>query len=197
MDSMTKNNLEKQPLKQLCVFCGSYPGSKEIYLEKAKEFGKLLVQEKITLVYGGGRIGLMGAIADSVLEQNGHVIGVIPKALSRKELLHEGVPDMRIVENMHERKATMAFLADAFVAMPGGFGTFEELLEIITWSQLNFHQKPIGVLNIANYYNPLISLIDHAVDHQFIHLKHRNLLISATEPAEILDCLKKKSNELK
>ncbi len=179
----------KQTINHLCVFCGSSSGSKEIYKTKARELGKLLADEKITLVYGGGSIGLMGEIANSVLENHGHVIGVIPEALSRKELIHDGVPDMRIVKDMHERKATMAELSDGFIAMPGGFGTFEELLEIITWAQLQFHYKPIGILNTDHYYDPLISLIDHAVEHQFIHPDHQNLIVSEKEPLQLLNSL--------
>ena len=163
-----------------------------IYTQKAKELGKILASESITLVYGGGRIGLMGQIADAVLENHGNVIGVIPEALSRVELIHENVSDMRIVKDMHERKALMAELADGFIAMPGGFGTFEELLEIVTWAQLKFHTKPIGILNTDHYYDPLLSLISHAIEHQFIHTDHQELIITEKEPNELIQALKNK-----
>lgn len=187
MNKPEKDSDRKPAFKRLCVFCGSSKGMKEVYTTQARKLGEIFARNGITLVYGGGSIGLMGVIADSVLENQGDVTGVIPKALSRKELIHEKVPDMRIVKDMHERKATMADLSEGFIALPGGYGTFEELMEIITWAQLKFHNKPIGILNTEHYYDPLLTLIDHAVEHQFIKEEHRNLVLFDDDPERLLE----------
>ena len=163
-------------LRQLCVFCGSKVGSDERYRMAAVELGQLLARKGIGLVYGGGSIGLMGVIADAVLAEGGEVIGVIPESLATEELLHPGVTEMHVVSSMHARKALMAELSDAFVALPGGFGTFEEFFEVVTWSQLGLHRKLTGLLNVGGYYDPLVRLVDHAVQEGFIKLKHRSLL---------------------
>ena len=177
-------------LKRLCVFCGSSSGSDPVHRRAAKELGTLLARERIELVYGGGSVGLMGAIADAVLAANGHVIGVIPQFLATKELLHEGINDLRVTHDMHERKALMAELADGFVALPGGLGTFEELFEVLTWSQLGLHRKPIGLLNVAGYFDPLVAMIDRSIQDGFCRDEHRRLFVVETEPARLLDRLR-------
>ena len=176
-------------LRRLCVFCGSKIGTDERYQTAAIDLGRLLVHEGIGLVYGGGSIGLMGVIADAVLAEGGEVIGVIPESLATEELLHPGVADMRVVSSMHARKALMAELSDAFIAMPGGFGTFEEFFEVVTWSQLNLHHKLTGLLNVGGYYDPLVRLVDHAVQEGFIKPKHRGLLVIEERPDVLLSRL--------
>jgi uncharacterized protein (TIGR00730 family) len=168
-------------LKQICVFCGSSPGASPIYMETAREVGRELARRDQTLIYGGGRLGLMGAVAEGALELGGRVIGVIPELLMRKEVAYDDLPDLRVVGSMHERKALMAELADAFVALPGGFGTFEELCEIITWHQLGIYRKPIGLLNVGGYYDPLLALFDHAVEQRFVRPEHRKLVLAESE----------------
>lgn len=180
-------------MRRLCVFCGSKVGTDERYRAAAIDFGKLLVCENIGLVYGGGSIGLMSVIADSVLADGGEVIGVIPASLATAELLHPGVADMRVVSSMHARKALMAELSDAFVAMPGGFGTFEEFFEVVTWSQLGLHRKLTGLLNVGGYYDPLVRLVDHAVQEGFIKPKHRSLLVIEERPDVLLSRLDRES----
>lgn len=180
---------EANPFRRVCVFCGSRPGSDPRFHAAAVETGRELVRRGESLVYGGGSVGLMGVIADAVLEAHGEVIGVIPHALATKELLHPRVADMRLVVDMHARKALMAQLSDAFIAMPGGYGTFEELFEIITWRQLGLHAKPIGLLNVAGFFDPLVSLVDHAIESGFIRGAHRELIVVETTPAALLDRL--------
>lgn len=160
----------------LCVFCGSKLGLHPDYAEDARRLGESLARAGVRLVFGGGNIGLMGVLADAVLQHGGEVTGVIPNALVARELAHVGVRDMRIVDSMHTRKALMAELSDGFVALPGGLGTFEELCEILTWAQLDFHDKPISLLNTNGYFGPLIRLLDHAVEEGFLSERHRRLL---------------------
>lgn len=176
-------------MRRVCVFCGSSFGRDSRYTSAARELGQLLAMRGLGLVYGGGSVGLMGVIADAVLDAGGEVIGVIPERLATKELLHTRVPDMRRVRDMHERKALMAELADAFIALPGGYGTLEELFEVITWAQLGFHRKNIGLLNIAGYFDPLVSLVDHAVTEAFIRPDHRELIIVEQNSAALVDQL--------
>jgi uncharacterized protein (TIGR00730 family) len=164
-------------MKRICVFCGSNGGADPIYLETAAEVGRFLASNNVELVYGGGRIGLMGKVADEVLAAGGRVIGAIPEALAVKEVAHQGLSELHIVNSMHERKALMAELADGFIALPGGFGTFEELCEIITWAQLGIHQKPCALLNVAGYYDHLIAQFDLAVRQEFIRDEHRRLVL--------------------
>jgi hypothetical protein len=171
-------------LRRVCVFCGSSSGARPVYEATARELGTLLARQGIGLVYGGGNIGLMGVLADAVLEGGGSVIGVIPESLRAREVAHEGLPDLRVVHSMHERKALMADLSDAFVALPGGFGTLEELLEITTWSQLGIHVKPIAVLNVEGYFDPLLALLDHAVAERFLRPEHRRILLVAEGVAQ-------------
>jgi len=175
-------------MKRICVFCGSSPGCQEVYVEQAQALGKAMVAKGLGLVYGAGGIGLMGAVADAVIEAGGDVIGVIPYALATKERAHPKA-GMRVVNTMHERKAMMAELSDAFIALPGGFGTFEELMEIITWGQLGIHYKPIGVLNTAGYYDPMLAMIDRAIKEGFILPRYRNLLVVASEVEELIEKL--------
>ena len=149
----------------------------------------MLARHGLGLVYGGAQVGVMGAVADGVLQAGGEVIGIIPHSLVRKEVAHQGLEDLRIVDSMHERKAQMADLADGFLALPGGCGTFEELFEIVTWAQIGIHNKPIGLLNVANYYDPLLALLDHAVAERFVHPAHRSLLLTDTDPERLLDAM--------
>jgi uncharacterized protein (TIGR00730 family) len=164
-------------------------GTNGLYRQAAAELGQLLVQHRYGLVYGGGHVGLMGVIADAVLQAGGEVIGVIPEAMVARELAHTGVTSMHVVPSMHMRKARMAELANAFVAMPGGYGTFEELFEIITWAQLGLHQKPIGLLNVAGYFEGLMALIERAITEGFIKPEHRQLTVMADRPTALLDAL--------
>ena len=164
-------------------------GASPTFREAAAALGSQLVARGLGLVFGGGSVGLMGVVADSVLEGGGEVIGVIPQALATKELLHVGVRDMRRVRDMHERKAVMAESADAFVALPGGYGTFEELFEVITWAQLGFHRKNIGLLNVDGYFDPLVKFLDHAIESGFIKPAHRDLIFVERDPTALLDRL--------
>ncbi len=176
-------------LQRLCVFCGSSPGSDPAFAEAARSLGGLLATNHIELVYGGGKVGLMGILADAVLARGGHVIGVIPKALVDLEVGHTGLPDLRIVDSMHERKALMADLADGFVALPGGIGTLEEFFEVLTWAQLGFHAKPCGLLDVGDFYAGLLRFLDHAVEQRFLRPQHRNLVITANAPLPLLTAM--------
>jgi uncharacterized protein (TIGR00730 family) len=177
-------------MKRVCLFCGSSSGVRPQYAAAAAAFGRMLAQEGIGLVYGGARVGLMRVAADATLAAGGEVIGVMPQALVDREVAHSGLPDLRIVGSMHERKALMAELSDGFVALPGGLGTFEELLEVITWSLLGFHAKPCGVLNIEGYYDRLVGLIDHAVVEGFVNDTDRELIVVADTPRAVLERLR-------
>jgi uncharacterized protein (TIGR00730 family) len=174
-------------VRRVCVFCGSSTGRDPRYAEQAAALARELVSRGIGVVFGGGSIGLMGVLADHALAGGGAVTGVIPHGLAARELAHRGVADMRVVPTMHARKALMADLADGFVALPGGIGTLDELFEIVTWSQLGIHRKPVGVLNVAGYYDPLVALLDHAVGGGFISAENRGLVIVDEEPAALLD----------
>jgi uncharacterized protein (TIGR00730 family) len=176
-------------MKCVCVFAGSSPGKRPIYQEEALKLGQALVARGLALVYGGGSVGLMGILADAVLAAGGEAIGVIPQGLLLREVAHQHLTKLYTVKSMHERKALMANLADAFMALPGGFGTFDELFEIITWAQLGIHQKPIGLLNVANYFTPLLALIQHASNEGFIPLVHTNLLQARETVNDVLDAL--------
>lgn len=176
-------------LRHVTVYCGSNPGSNPAYAAAARSMGAELVSRGIGLVYGGGKVGLMGILADAVLAAGGEVTGVIPQHLWDKEVGHGGVTDLVVVHSMHERKTVMADRADAFVALPGGVGTYEELFEVLTWTQLGIHHKPVGVLDVAGFYAPLLALLDNTVAAGFLNDGHRALLLSATEPGQILDRL--------
>lgn len=179
-------------IKTICVYCGSSLGTSQKNIDAAKNFGSLMVEQGITLVYGGGNIGLMGVIANEVLQLGGQVIGVIPQQLADRELAHDKLSALHIVSDMHERKATMASLADAFIALPGGMGTLEELFEMLTWSQLGLHNKPIGLLNVDGFYDHLISLLEHMATQEFLRIEHKNLLLIETSPHKLLNALQKK-----
>ena len=174
-------------LRRICVFCGSSPGARPEYREAALQLADTLVDRKLGLVYGGASVGLMGQIADRVLARAGEVIGVIPNTLVEMEVAHAGLADLRRVGSMQERKAVMAELSDAFISLPGGFGTLDEMTEMVTWSILGIHGKPSGLLNIDGYYDPLLRFLDHAVTEGFIKPKHRALLMVANTPSEILN----------
>lgn len=174
-------------MRRVCVFCGSSPGRDPRYAEQAAALARELASRGIGVVFGGGSIGLMGVLADHALAAGAAVTGVIPHGLAARELAHRGVADMRVVPTMHARKALMAELADGFVALPGGIGTLDELFEIVTWSQLGIHRKPVGVLNVAGYYDPLVVLLDHAVAGGFVPAENRGLVIVDEEPAALLD----------
>ena len=176
-------------MKRLCVFCGSSAGNRTIYADAARQLGETLAERGLGVVYGGGHIGLMGILADSVLGLAGSVIGVIPQALVDKELAHDRLTELHVVATMHQRKALMADLADGFVALPGAFGTADELFEILTWAQLGLHAKPIGLLNVAGYFDPLRAWLDHAVREGFLRSAHRGLLLEAEQPEQLLDLL--------
>jgi uncharacterized protein (TIGR00730 family) len=171
------------------VFCGSSTGDNSQYARAAVQLGREMARRGIGLVFGGGGVGLMGVIADALLEAGGHAIGVIPHALVARELAHRALPDLRVVNSMHDRKASMAALADAFIAMPGGFGTFEEFCEVITWTQLGVHQKPCGLLNVRGFYDPLIEQFDRAVTEGFIKPGNRRIVVAHAEAAGLLDAL--------
>lgn len=178
-------------MRRVCVFCGSSHGVRPAYTEAARRMGRLLAERGITLVYGGGNVGLMGELADAALAAGGEVIGVIPRALADREVAHLGLTDLRIVQSMHERKAMMAELADAFVAMPGGMGTYEEFFEVVTWSQLGLHKKACGLLDVDAFYTPLIAFIDRAVSEGFIRASHRGIVVADSDPAELLGKLER------
>ena len=176
-------------MKRVCVFAGSATGHRAEYAAAARALAAELARRGLGLVYGGGSVGLMGVLADAALAAGGEVIGVIPRPIASKELAHAGLTELRLVGTMHERKATMAALADGFVALPGGLGTFEEMFEMLTWSQLGVHAKPVGVLNVANYYDGLLRWLSHAVGEGFLKRDNFALLLFGDTPAELLDRL--------
>jgi uncharacterized protein (TIGR00730 family) len=176
-------------MKRVCVFLGSSPGARPEYAEATRVLGRELVARGLELVYGGGNVGLMGVLADAVLEAGGHVIGVIPESLVVREVAHTGLPDLRRVRSMHERKAMMADLSDAFVTLPGGIGTFEECFEILTWAQLGMHESPCGLLDVAGYWRAMRAMLQHAVEERFLRPEHVALLHVAKTPAALLDAL--------
>lgn len=177
-------------MKRIAVYCGSSRGARPEYAAAARELGALLAREKIELVYGGGKVGLMGLVADAALQLGGHVIGVIPEKLVLKEVVHEQLPDLRVVKDMHERKALMADLADGFIALPGGYGTFEEFFEVLAWSQLGWHQKPFGLLDIAGFYRRLTEFLDHTAGEGFIRPAHRDLVMVESDAGRMLQRLR-------
>ena len=175
------------------MFCGSRPGVQRVYQQAAQTVGRLLCRRGIELVYGGGNVGLMGILATACLEDGGRVIGVIPQALVDREVAHTGLTELRVVSSMHERKAVMADLADAFLSLPGGFGTWEEFFEVLTWSQLGIQRKACALLNVNGYYDPLLEMADKAVAEGFLRRAHRDLLLSDADPARLLDRLSSNS----
>ncbi|MGH0035782.1 MAG: TIGR00730 family Rossman fold protein [Myxococcota bacterium] len=176
-------------LRRVTVFCGSSGGTRPAYLAAARRLGAVLGARGLGLVYGGADVGLMGAVADAALEAGSDVVGVIPESLVRREVAHEGLGDLRVVGSMHERKATMTELGDAFVALPGGLGTLEELFEVLTWAQLGIHSKPVGLLDVDDYFAPLRAMLDHATEEGFVRPEHRAMVASASEADALLDRL--------
>ncbi len=176
-------------MRRLCVFCGSSVGSRRSYTQAARRVGTLLASRKIGLVYGGGNVGLMGEVADATLAAGGEAIGVIPEALVARELAHRSLTDLRIVASMHERKSLMADLSDGFMALPGGFGTFEEFCEVVTWTQLGLHAKPCGLLNVDGYYDPLLALFDAGVSERFIRPENRAIVLADEDPQSLIEAL--------
>ena len=164
-------------MNRICVYCGSSPGKHAAYREAAAELAQVLAQQGIGLVYGGGSVGIMGSIADAMVDAGAEVIGVIPRALDEKEVSHAGVSELVVVDSMHERKALMAELSDGFIALPGGLGTIEELFEVLTWTQLGFHHKPCGLLNVQGYFDQLVAFLDHTVEQAFVKPVHRDILL--------------------
>ncbi|MFC7166271.1 TIGR00730 family Rossman fold protein [Halospeciosus flavus] len=171
----------------VCVYCGSSPGDRPEYLDAAREMGRTLAERDLTLVYGGGSVGMMGAVADAVLDHGGEAVGVIPEALDAREVTHQELSDLRVVDSMHERKQTMADLADGFAALPGGLGTLEEICEILTWAQLGIHRDPCGFLAVEDYFDDLVSFFDHATAQGFVSEDHRDLVLVADDPDDLLD----------
>lgn len=174
-------------IEKVCVFCGSSTGRRDSYIAAASGLGAFLAERGLTLVYGGASVGLMGAVADAALGAGGQAIGVLPQGLADKERRHEGLTELHIVSSMHERKALMAELADAFVALPGGMGTLEEFAEIFTWAQLGIHRKPCGLLNVDGYFSRLVDFFDHAVEQGFLWPEHRQIILTAPTPSELFD----------
>ena len=176
-------------MKNICIYCGSSMGTAPEYAAAARRLGRALADRGLGLVYGGGRVGLMGVVADEVLVAGGQVIGVIPEALATEEVAHNGLTELHVVADMHERKALMARRADAFLTMPGGIGTFEEFFETLSWAALKLHQKPLGILNVAGYFDPLLALLDHAVSEGFLRSKHLGLLIASEDPETLVGAM--------
>jgi len=178
--------------RRVCVFCGSSPGARPAYVAAAETLARRLVAHGIGIVFGGGGVGLMGALADAALKAGGEVIGVMPRSLVEKGVGHTRLSELRVAGSMHERKALMADLSDAFIALPGGYGTFEEFCEVLTWTQLGLQRKPCGILNVEGYYDSLLALFDHAVAERFLHPVHRGMVIADSDPesliARLLEC---------
>ncbi|MBI6549719.1 TIGR00730 family Rossman fold protein [Xenorhabdus lircayensis] len=185
--TVKKSSEKNSPVKSIAVYCGSSLGVSEIYKESAISFAKELVKRGITLVYGGASVGIMGTVADTVLKEGGKVIGVIPALLEEREISHKNLSELHIVETMHQRKSKMIELAEGFVALPGGFGTLEEFSEVFTWSMIGLNSKPCGILNINQFYDPLISMIDKMADEQFLQEKYRYMAIIEQDPILLLD----------
>ncbi len=186
---MNEDAGRQPPLRHICVYAGASPGADERFRDAAERLAQAIVGRGLGIVYGGGNVGLMGALADAALAAGGEVVGVIPKALLEKEVAHGGLTELNVVESMHERKARMADLARAFIALPGGIGTIEELIEVFTWTQLGLHEKPVAVLNVAGYWDGLLSLLDDAVTQRFLRAEHRALLLEGVDPEELLSAL--------
>jgi len=178
-------------LRSVCVFCGSSPGAQPIYVQAARHLGQTLARRDLTLVYGGAGVGTMGQLAQAALDAGGHVIGVIPRALLDMEVAHTGLPDLRVVDSLHERKALMADLSDAFIALPGGLGTIDEFFEVLCWSQLGLHAKPCGLLNVGSYYDRLTAFLDHSVEEQFVRASHRESILVQEDAENLLDAFER------
>lgn len=186
LDDMSATGNNAFPFSSICVYCGSSTGQGSVFADAARELGRLMAQDDISLLFGGGKVGLMGVIADAVLDAGGKAIGVIPEFLEDREVGHTGLTEMLVTKTMHERKQILADRSDAFIAMPGGFGTMDELCEILTWAQLDLHHCPIGLLNVDGYYDSLLEMFDGMVKNQFLKQSNRDMLISHAQPAELL-----------
>ncbi len=184
-------------IKSLCVYCGSSPGAKPDYIALAEKLAQTMAEQNLGLVYGGAHVGIMGAVADRLMSLGGKAVGVIPEALVEMEVAHQGLTELHIVADMHERKATMAKLSDGFISLPGGLGTLEEMFEMLTWSQLGLHGKPCGVLNVAGFYNDLLRFLDNACAEAFMLPHHRELLIDSTDPKDLIARMKEYVPEVK
>ena len=180
------NDKRKSRFTRICVFCGTNTGARPEYGAAARELGKLLADQGIELVYGGASVGIMGELADAVHEHGGHVTGIIPQQLMKKEAAHTGIPDLIVVASMHQRKSQMADMSDGFIALPGGIGTLEGFFEILTWGQLGIHSKPSGILNVAGYFDHLIAFLDHAVKEGFLTKEHREMILVESDPRKLL-----------
>ncbi|MEP9318574.1 TIGR00730 family Rossman fold protein [Pseudomonas sp. LABIM340] len=176
-------------LRSICIFCGASPGATPIYQEAAEALGRHLAENGIQLIYGGGAVGLMGMVANAALAAGGEVIGIIPQSLKDAEVGHSGLTRLEVVDGMHARKARMAELSDAFIALPGGLGTLEELFEVWTWGQLGYHAKPLGLLEVNGFFDPLLTFLDHLVQERFVRQPHRDMLQRAASPAELVSAL--------
>jgi len=186
-DQQRTDAVESRPLKRICVFCGSSPGSRPEFLKAAEDLGRALLERGHDLVYGGASVGLMGRLAETMMDGGGNVIGVIPTSLADKEVALTRLPDLRVVPSMHDRKAMMADLSDGFIALPGGLGTIEEFFEMLTWTQLGIHTKPCGLLNVSRYFDRLVDFLDEAQDKLFIRPEHRSMILVEGEPEALLD----------
>jgi uncharacterized protein (TIGR00730 family) len=180
---------EGRAVRNICVFCGSRPGDDAAFAGAAEALGRAIAARGMTLVYGGAKVGLMGALANAALAGGGSVIGVIPKGLVSKEIAHDGLAELYLTETMHERKDRMILLADAFISMPGGFGTYDELFEVLTLAQIGFHDKPSGLLNVNGFFDPLLALLKHTIGHAFAAPQHEDLYVSESDPEKLLDAL--------
>ena len=183
---MPNGTPSSSPLRSVCVFCGSSVGNQPTYAEAARALGAELARRDIALVYGGGNVGLMGIVADAALGAGGRVLGVMPRHLVEREIAHGTLTELHVVDSMHSRKQMMADLADAFVLLPGGFGSWEEFCEAVTWSQLGLHRKPCGILDVLDYYRPLLEMMSRAVEHGFVRASHRDAIVVATEATDLL-----------
>jgi len=176
-------------LEKICVFCGSQPGVNSAYAQAARELGQLLAHNDITLIFGGGKTGIMGILADAVLEAGGRAIGIVPDSMNVPKVVHEGLTELIVTPDMHTRKAKMVEVSDAFISLPGGFGTLDELFETLTLSQLGYEPKPIGILNVARYYDPLVELVDHAIEAGFVHPRYRDVFTVQETPSALLSAM--------
>lgn len=180
---------EGRSVRSICVFCGSRPGDDPVFATAAASLGAAIARRGLTLVYGGAKVGLMGALANAALAEGGRVVGVIPRGLVSKEIAHDGLQELFLTDSMHERKDRMVLLSDAFVSMPGGWGTYDELFEVLTLAQIGFHDKPSGFLNVKGYFDPLLSLLEHTVRHEFAAPQHASLYVTASEADALLDAV--------
>ena len=176
-------------VRAICVFCGSRPGADPAYAEAAEQLGRAIARRRLTLVYGGAKVGLMGVLANAALQEGGHVVGVIPKGLVSKEIAHDKLPELFLTDTMHERKARMIVLADAFISLPGGFGTYDEMFEVLTLAQIGFHDKPSGLLDVKGFFQPLLRMMEHTIRESFAAPQHADLLVADADADALIDKL--------